>query len=226
MWINVGRHLRWGCLLQTQSVIDTTWHLQLDNQEENLQNPYRPPTSTLRGRIGHSRDWSPEAINSAKKYIRCLFLGLGSALCTVLLAWLVLDIFLNGWEEISLPNIPTQWLVLLTFPLAFIGNSQCSKICVKYLSRRKTVQEFFKSCEREMGRWYNGPLVLTIVVGSLAIPFLLCVHWISNLLDFRSTISTIRLQALLAIPPVLPIVYFVLRYTLQKAGRYLESLKQ
>lgn len=207
-------------------VIHTSWHLQLDNQEGNLQNPYRPPTSIISNKPRHPKDWSPEAISSAEKYVRCLFLGLGSALCTVLLAWLVLDIFLNGWEEISLPNIPTQWLVLLTFPLAFIGNSQCSKICVKYLSRRKTVQEFFKSCQKEMVRWYNGPLVSTIVVGLLAIPFLLCVHWIGNLLDFRSTISTIRLRALLAIPSVLPIVYFVLRYTLQKAGKYLESLKQ
>ncbi len=206
-------------------VIHTSWHLQLDNQEGNLQNPYRPPTSIISNKPRHPKDWSPEAISSAEKYVRCLFLGLGSALCTVLLAWLVLDIFLNGWEEISLPNIPTQWLVLLTFPLAFIGNSQSSKICVKYLSRRKTVQQFFKACQNEMGKWHTVPLVLTFVVGILAILVLFCVQWISNLLDVQSTISTIRLRALLAIPPVLPIVYFVLRYTLQEASKYLQILK-
>ncbi len=38
--------------------------------------------------------------------------------------------------------------------------------------------------------------------------------------------STIELRALLAIPPVLPIVYFVLRYMVQNAGKYLWILKQ
>lgn len=158
--------------------------------------------------------------------MRCLLLGVGFALSTVLLAWIVLDVFLFGWEEISLPILPTQWLILTSILVAFVGNFQFSKTYVKYQSQRKTVQQFLTRNQRELGKWYNKPLVNTVVVASVAVLFLLCFHWLSIWLDFFSTITTIRLRALLAIPPVMPIVYLVLRHTMQKAGKYLQMLKQ
>lgn len=180
----------------------------------------------MRHRAGHTGDWSLQAISSAEKYVKCLLLGYGSALCTVLLAWLVIDICLNGWEPISLAYIPTQLLVLIAISLSFVGNSQFSKTYVKYQTQRKTEQQFFNASQRDLQQWYGGPLVLTIGIGLTAILFLIGVHWIRNLMDFQSTVSTFRLRALLAILPVLPIVYLMLRYTLQKASKYLQIPNQ
>lgn len=213
-------------MTHTVHLIDNTWYLQLVKRKADLPNPYRPPTSTLRHRAGHTGDWSLQAISSAEKYVKCLLRGYGSALCTVLLAWLVIDIFLNGWEPISLANIPTQLLVLIAISLSFVGNSQFSKTYVKNQTRRKTEQQFFNASQRVLQKWYGGPLVLTIGIGLNAILFLIGVNWIRNLMDFQSTVSTFRLRALLAILPVLPIVYLMLRYTLQKASKYLQIPNQ
>lgn len=205
-------------------MIDRAWYLQLAKQKESIQNPYRPPTSALKDRAVHSRDWSAQAIMNTEDYARCLFLGNWAALCTLLFAWLVLDIFLNGWEELVITDLSIHWLILISCFLSVFCFLPFSKLYAKYHSKRKTVQQFVTSNQKRLNQWHKKPFAITFLGAPVAVLLLVYTHWLGNWLDFQSTISTFGFRSLLAIPPVMPIVYIVMRFTMQEAREYLEEV--
>ncbi len=118
------------------------------------------------------------------------------------------------------------FLAFLALPIVLLLSIPLSVLYVDYKKSRSTVKKFVTSKLDELERWYNKPIIHTfgIWIGSGII--LIVDVWDLNPLEIDFRLLAANSVALLAFPLFMPIVYFMVKSTLQRARRLLDQMSQ
>lgn len=169
--------------------------------------------------------WFAFGIHSAENYWRCVVYGRVLAMCTFIFGKVMLDAILSSWQAAILDGVITcvalvscLALLVLVIPIA--------KVCVYFQRRNLTVTEFVEKRKKELRKFFNLPLVYSIVMMLSYIFIFLSDDITKTVWDYYHAWPAVRTVSLLAIPVLLPIAYYAVRETTHRAENWLEQMSK
>ncbi len=196
----------------------------MSKQREQSDNPYRAPSSNLTDERNASAEWSDTFVDGAEKFIRCYLLGLSISLLFSIFAMVALDFYFQGWEDALFDDmeyalfLPIACFVLLALTVPI------SKIYVRRMKQKHTVQRFITSQRQALLKWYNRTISITLVVLIASAVLWLYFAILDDFLGFNLTSLQARSRALLALPVISPVVFVVVRATHRKARDIIDQM--
>lgn len=198
----------------------------MTDRNEKAKNPYRTPSAQLVDDFRGESEWSEFTIRRAKEFTSFVNFGYVGAVFIYLFATLALDIVLHGWHRGSAYEIPSLLLFSFTFVVLLACVVPYSEYYVRYQRRRRDFSGFVKLKQKQLRRPYNRPFAMSLLMLLISFFLLLYEEGLSTLPSFEFTWLTERHRALVALPVVIPAVYFGMVFTHRNAKKMLEEVSR
>lgn len=180
------------------------------------------PSADLEGEFEESQEWTSVEVKNARKYFRCTFFGGLTSAYVYLILVSAFDVFILGSEDIFGDKAFT---LLVGYLVGLLLGLPSVIILVDHQKRKYSVRKFVAKSLVELRSWYGNPLIVSVGLAIVVSLIVIFDVWIQNPSEFDLVLMLRgeKRWTLLAVLAFFPAVYFILRFSWQKANKLIEQ---